>query len=200
MRDLGPDALQKVADGEALLTDPEYVKAADEVAELGIAGYFGESPTSIDYDTSINLFLTGKAAFFYMGSWATTAFNDEAQNEIGVDNVGFLRFPDVDGGQGSRDQVPANVGIPTMFSSTGFDDSTRAWMGCIVNNYGDTVLNDSGVISGFAVDESPADLPATTKLVQDEIANAPSSVLWFEALMSPQATKIGRASGRERVF
>ena len=195
MRDLGPDALQKVADGEALLTDPEYVKAADEVAELGIAGYFGESPTSIDYDTSINLFLTGKAAFFYMGSWATTAFNDEAQNEIGVDNVGFLRFPDVDGGQGSRDQVPANVGIPTMFSSTGFDDSTRAWMGCIVNNYGDTVLNDSGVISGFAVDESPADLPATTKLVQDEIANAPSSVLWFEALMSPQATTVSQSNG-----
>src|SRR6185312_3567446 len=31
-RDLGDDALQKVADGQAKLTDPEYVKAADAVA------------------------------------------------------------------------------------------------------------------------------------------------------------------------
>ncbi|WP_225437546.1 ABC transporter substrate-binding protein [Arthrobacter sedimenti] len=195
MRDLGPDALQKVAEGEAKLTDPEYVKAADEVAALGQAGYFGDAPTSIDYDTSLNLFMTGKAAFLYMGSWATTAFNDEAQNKIGVDNVGFFSFPDVDGGKGSSDQVPANVGIPTMFSSKGFDDSTKAWMECIVNNYGDTVLKDSGVVSGFKVENPPADLPETTKLVQEQIANAPSSVLWFEALMTSQATTVSQSNG-----
>lgn len=36
-RDLGPDALQKVADGEAELTDPEYVAAAQAIAEIGRA-------------------------------------------------------------------------------------------------------------------------------------------------------------------
>lgn len=194
-RELGPDALQKVADGDAKLTDPEYVKAADEVAKLGSAGYFGDAPTSIDYDTSINLFLTGKAAFLYMGSWAITAFNDEAQNQIGVDNVGFVPFPDVEGGKGSSDQVPANVGIPTMFASNGFTYDTKAWLGCIVENYGDTVLKDDGVVSGFQIDNPPADLPATTKLVQDVIAKAPSSVLWFEALMSAQATTVSQSNG-----
>ena len=34
-RDLGPDALQKVADGDAKLTDPEYVAAAAAIADLG---------------------------------------------------------------------------------------------------------------------------------------------------------------------
>jgi raffinose/stachyose/melibiose transport system substrate-binding protein len=194
-RELGPDALQKVADGDAKLTDPEYVKAANEVAKLGSAGYFGDAPTSIDYDTSINLFLTGKAAFLYMGSWAITAFNDEAQNQIGVDNVGFVPFPDVEGGKGSSDQVPANVGIPTMFASNGFTDDTKAWLGCIVENYGDTVLKDNGVVSGFKIDNPPADLPATTKLVQEQIEKAPSSVLWFEALMSAQATTVSQSNG-----
>ena len=195
VRDLGPDALQKVADGEAKLTDPEYVAAADAVAELGAAGYFGDAVGSIDYNASMNLFLTGKAAFYYMGSWALANFNDPEQNQIGADNIGFARFPGVEGGEGSIDQIPANVGIPVMFSESGYDDDSAAWLKCIAENYGDTVLNDSGVISGFVVDNPPADLPATTQLVQEEIENAPSSVLWFEALFTPKATGISQNNG-----
>ena len=37
-RDLGPDALQKVADGDAKLTDPEYVAAADAVDDARSRG------------------------------------------------------------------------------------------------------------------------------------------------------------------
>jgi raffinose/stachyose/melibiose transport system substrate-binding protein len=195
VRDLGPDALKKVADGAAKLTDPEYVAAADAVADLGAAGYFGDAVGSIDYNASLNLFLTGQAAFYYMGSWVLANFNDPEQNQIGADNIGFARFPAVQGGAGSIDQIPANVGIPVMLSKKNYDDGTAAWLKCIAENYGDTVLNDSGVISGFVVDNPPSDLPATTQLVQDEIAAAPSSVLWFEALFTPKATGISQNNG-----
>lgn len=195
VRDLGPDALQKVADGEAKLTDPEYVAAADKVAELGKAGYFGDAVGSIDYNASLNLFLTGKAAFYYMGSWVLANFNDEEQNQIGADNIGFARFPAVEGGAGSIDQVPANVGIPVMFAEKNYDEDAAAWLKCIAEGYGDTALNDSGVISGFVVDNPPTGLPATTQLVQEQIANAPSSVLWFEALFTPKATGISQNNG-----
>jgi len=194
-RDLGPDALKAVADGDAKLTDPEYVKAADEVAALGEAGYFGEAIGSIDYNASINEFLTGKAAFFYMGSWALANFNDEAQNTIGADNIGFAPFPAVDGGQGSIDQVPANVGVPVMFAKKGFGENQAAWLKCIVSNYGDAVLNESGVVSGFALDNPPADLPETTQIVQEQIQDAPSSILWFEALFTSKGTSVSQTNG-----
>lgn len=194
-RDLGPDALQKVADGEAKLTDPEYVAAADAVSELGKAGYFGDAVGSVDYNAAMNQFLTGKAAFFYMGSWALANFNDEAQNQIGVDNVGFAQFPAVEGGAGSIDQVPANVGIPVMFSAKGADDGTKAWLKCIAENYGDTVLADSGVVSGFALAEAPTGLSAPTQVVQDTIQNAPSSVLWFEAKFTSKGTSVSQTNG-----
>lgn len=194
-RDLGPDALQKVADGEAKLTDPEYVAAADAVAELGKAGYFGDAVGSVDYNAAMNQFLTGKAAFFYMGSWALANFNDEEQNQIGADNIGFAQFPEVEGGAGSIDQVPANVGIPVMLSEKGYDDSTAEWLKCIVENYGDTVLADSGVVSGFALENPPTDLAPTTQVVQDTIQNAPSSVLWFEALFSSEGTSVSQTNG-----
>ncbi len=92
-RDLGPDALQKVADGDAKLTDPEYVAAADAVNALGAEGYFGAAPGSIDYNGAMNLFLSGDAAFFYMGSWALGNFNDAEQNKIGADNIGYAAVP-----------------------------------------------------------------------------------------------------------
>jgi len=175
--------------------DPEYVAAADAVAELGKAGYFGDAIGSVDYNAAINQFLTGQAAFFYMGSWALANFNDEEQNQIGADNIGFAPFPAVDGGEGSIDQVPANVGIPVMFSQKGADDATTSWIKCIAENYGDAVLEGSGVVSGFALATEPTDLPPTTQLVQDTIKNAPSSVLWFEALFTSKATSVSQTNG-----
>ena len=130
-----------------------------------------------------------------MGSWALANFNDTAQNKIGADNIGFVPFPAVDGGKGSIDQVPANVGIPVMFAKKGFGDDQAAWLKCIVSNYGDTVLNDSGVVSGFAVDNPPADLPETTQTVQQTIKDAPSSILWFEALFTPKGTSVSQTNG-----
>ena len=194
-RSLGADALKAVADGDASLTDPEYVEAADAVASLGSAGYFGDAPASIDYNTAMNQFLTGQAAFFYMGSWALANFTDEAQNQIGADNIGFVPFPDVEGGVGSSDEIAANVGIPTMFSTKNFSDDTQAWVECIVSNYGDVVLAESGVISGFQIEDAPADLPELTTTVQDVIANAPSSVLWFEALFTSEGTTVSQTNG-----
>ena len=194
-RDLGADALKKVADGDAKLTDAEYVKAADAVAELGKNGYFGDAVGSVDYNAAMNEFLTGQAGFFYMGSWALANFNDADQNKIGADNIGFAPFPAVEGGQGSIDEVPANVGIPVMFAKKGFGAAQDDWLKCIATNYGDTVLKDSGVVSGFALSEQPADLPATTQIVQDTIKNAPSSVLWFEALLTSKATSVSQTNG-----
>jgi raffinose/stachyose/melibiose transport system substrate-binding protein len=194
-RSIGPDALQAVADGEASLTDPEYVAAADAVAALGEAGYFGPAPGSIDYATAMNQFLTGGGAFFYMGSWALANFNNPDENQIGVDNIGYLPFPAVDGGAGSIDQVPANAGIPVMFSSNNYGQTTADWLACIVQNYGEVALADFGQVTGLKIDESPADVSALTQVVQDVIADASGSVLWFEAKFSPEGTTVSQTNG-----
>ena len=194
-RSLGADALQKVADGEASLTDPEYVEAAEAVAEFGRQGYFGDAAGSIDYNTAMNQFLTGGGAFFYMGSWALGNFNDSEQNQIGVDNIGFAPFPAVEGGAGSIDEVPANVGIPVMFTTNGWDDGSAAWLQCVAEGYGDTALAEFGQVTGFVVDNPPADQPELTTLVQDVIASAPGSVLWFEAAFSPEGTSVSQTNG-----
>lgn len=187
-RSIGPDALQAVADGEASLTDPEYVEAAQAVADLGAAGYFGEGVGSIDYDTATNQFLNGSAAMFYMGSWALSDFSDEARAEIGYDNIGYMPFPNVDGGEGDSSQIAANVGLPITMNATAINEDTESWLGCIAENYGSVALSEADRISGFVTNEPVADLPALTQEVQERVDSTEESVLWFEALFSTQAT------------
>jgi raffinose/stachyose/melibiose transport system substrate-binding protein len=194
IRSLGPDALRKVADGEAKLTDPEYLKAAEEVSALAKSGAFGPGVASTDYNGTINEFLTGKAAMLYMGSWALGNFNDPAQNKIGVDQIGFMPFPAVTGGAGSVDQVPANVGQPLVFSSEAFDAGSAAWLTCLAAHYGDTVLKEAGVVSGFKLSQQH-DVSGLTAVVQEQINGAQSSVLWFEALFSAKATTVSQTNG-----
>src|SRR5205823_4339159 len=119
---VGPNALVNVKNGKAKLTDPEYVAAAQKIADLGAKGYFGANVTSLDYDSATNEFLTGKSAMIYMGSWLLGNINSDA-DKIGADNVGFFKFPAVDGGKGSIDQYPSNVGLPATFSKKALDDA-----------------------------------------------------------------------------
>lgn len=197
-RDLGPDALQKVADGEAKLTDPEYVAAAQAVADLGTAGYFGQGVGSIDYDTAFNTFLTGKAAFFYMGSWALANFADASANQIGSENIGFLPFPNVTGGAGDASQTPANVGLPMALSAKAYNDNTGKWLTCIANNYGAASLSEADTISGFTVD-GDVQVDELTSLVQDQISSTKESVLWFEALFSAKATETSQKNAAQLI-
>ncbi|GAA2719651.1 ABC transporter substrate-binding protein [Cellulomonas aerilata] len=184
-RDLGPEALQAVVDGDAKLTDPEYVAGAQAVADLGAEGWFGQGVGSIDYDTALNTFLTGDAAMLYMGSWALSNFANPEQNQIGEDNIGFMPFPDVEGGSGSADQYPANVGLPFAVSAKATSDDAQAWLDCIAENYGTQALTEANQITGFTVNEE-VEVGELTATVQEAIAATEQSVLWLEAPFSPQ--------------
>ncbi|MFJ9024952.1 ABC transporter substrate-binding protein [Streptomyces sp. NPDC102259] len=193
-RSLGPEAMQDVADGKAQLTDPEYVKAAEVIAALGEKGYFGKGVGSIDYDTAMNQFLSGKAAMFYMGSWALANIADEKQNTVGADNVGFMPFPAVGGGKGSIDQYPSNVGLGITLGAQSFDEKTGDWVSCITKNYGSTALKDQGSISGFKVNTEVEDANEVTGQVRRTITSSKQNVLWFEALFSTKATTVSQTN------
>ncbi|WP_030689371.1 ABC transporter substrate-binding protein [Streptomyces globisporus] len=193
-RSLGPDALDKVDSGAARLTDPPYVKAAEEIAALGKKGYFGKGVGSIDYDTAMNQFLTGKSGMFYMGSWALANIADPKQNKVGAENVGFMPFPAVKGGAGAIDQYPSNIGLAVTLGSKNFDAKTGAWVGCIAKNYGSTALKDHGTISGFKVNTPVEDANEVTTTVRRTISSSKRNVLWFEALFSTKATTVSQTN------
>ncbi|MGJ9426575.1 ABC transporter substrate-binding protein [Nesterenkonia halotolerans] len=197
-RTIGPDALEQVEAGEASLTDPEYVEAAAAVAELGEAGYFGEGVGSIDMDTSTNEFMNGNAAMFYMGSWALGDFADEERNQIGEDAIGFMPFPNVEGGEGSSEQIAANVGLSVAVNANSYDDTAADWVSCISENYGSTALEEANRVSGFVPNED-VEVEPLVETVQDRIASTDETVLWFEALFSTAATTTSQQNAAQLV-
>jgi raffinose/stachyose/melibiose transport system substrate-binding protein len=189
---LGANALEQVAAGKAKLTDPQYVAAAQAVADLGAKGYFGDGVTSLDYTPAEQLFLQGKAAMFYMGSWILGELNDPKQNQIGLANVGMFPFPTVAGGKGPATIVPMNAGQTTSIFPKKLDAANEQWLKYLAQHYGDVALSLKGQISGFKVNHQPRSLSSATKLVANQIAAAKNPVLWFEALFSAKATTISQ--------
>lgn len=202
-RELGPTAMQDIASGKAKLTDPAYVKAATALAELGQQGYFGQGVGSIDYDTAVNEFLSGKTGMFYMGSWALTNFSDPTASKIGADNIGFIPFPTVEGGVSTdpATSLPANVGLGFVLNAKAYDGAdgkVGAWLKCITENWGDLLLKQEGAISGF-VTSATADVPPMTASVKELTEQNKQALAWFEAFFSTKATQTSTSNAASLV-
>lgn len=189
---LGADAMQKVASGQAKLTDPQYVAAAKAVADLGAKGYFGKGVASLDYAPAESLFLNGKAAMFYMGSFAIPDFLNQTNNKIGLSNIGFFPFPSVPGGAGPKPLIAEEAGQPTSVNPKEFTSADGQWLKFVAQNYGDEALALKGQVSGFVVHNPPKSLPPQTQLTMQLIQTTKSPVLWFEALFGAKATTISQ--------
>jgi raffinose/stachyose/melibiose transport system substrate-binding protein len=193
-RDVGPDAMADVRDGKAKLTDEKYVAGAAALQDMAKSGLFGEGFVSQDPDAATAQFLTGKAAMKYDGTWLLSNINDEAQNQIGADNVGFMPFPAVKGGKGSIDQWPANAGAAMAANPKTAGPKVAAWFSCIAENYGQQALQDAGVLSGFKVNGDVTDVPETTTMVQEKMADIKETVLWFEALLDAKSNSLASSN------
>jgi raffinose/stachyose/melibiose transport system substrate-binding protein len=189
---LGGDAMRKIQAGTAKLTDPQYVAAAQQVADLGSKGYFGAGVTSLDYTPAEQLFLQGKAAMFYMGSWILGELNDPKQNEIGLADVGFFPFPSVAGGKGPATIIPMNAGQTSSISPKKLNAGNEQWLKYYAKHYGDMAMSLKGQISGFKVHNAPRNLSSATQLVVTQLAAAKNPVLWFEALFGAKATTVSQ--------
>jgi raffinose/stachyose/melibiose transport system substrate-binding protein len=185
-RELGPNAMKLVAQKKAKLNSPAYLRAAEQVAQMGKDGYFSPGISNLSYNAAVAQFLDGKSAMMYMGTWLLAQINS-SQDKVGSSNIGFMPFPAVPGGRGSINQYPANTGSPNVINPHVYGPKAQAWLKCIAENWGSASLKSQGVFSGFRTNQPVAGLNAITRTVQNTINSAKQSVLWFEALFGLKA-------------
>jgi raffinose/stachyose/melibiose transport system substrate-binding protein len=191
-RKLGFDAMEKVSTGALSITDPGFLEAAQAVQDMGLKGYLGESPNTIDYGTAQDLFLQGKAAMFYMGSWALRDFNDPEKNKIGAENIGLFNVPLVKDGKGTLDDWNINVGTPTIISKAAYDNSplVAEWIKFVFSQYGDRAMSDLGMITPFKVENMPDNIPPLTQSTLKLLDSAKNGSKWFEAYFNSEASTV----------
>lgn len=84
---------------EGDFSDPIFAKGIELVRDANDAGLFQDGYASQDYGTTMNLFTTGQAAMFYMGSWeASMALNSAIPEEIRT-NIRVFTMPQIEGGK-----------------------------------------------------------------------------------------------------
>ncbi|WP_322920817.1 ABC transporter substrate-binding protein [Nocardioides renjunii] len=88
----GPETAEAVITGEESWDSPEVAQAFELWRDYNEQGFLPESPTSVDYDTSISMFYSGEAAMIPTGSWLVGEIDDNVDFE-----VGFIPFPAPDG-------------------------------------------------------------------------------------------------------
>lgn len=112
LRLAGPGFLEEVTSKNTTFNDPVFIRAIEKMQDFINAGGFQEGATSMDYNTAENLFLTGKAAMYFMGSWAVGTI----ENSDIKDKIGIFRFPTIDG-KGSPDEYMLAPGLGYCISA-----------------------------------------------------------------------------------
>jgi len=193
IRKYGTDVMSRVIKGELKVNDAGFVEAARWIYEWGHKDYFGPGVNTLDYGPAQDLFLQGKAAIYYMGSWALRDFNNPEINKIGIENIGFFNVPLVPGGVGTLEEWNVNAGLTTSIAHAKFAENPEAignWMKYVFSHYGDRAMKELGLITGFRVKEMPEEVPVLTKMVLEKLATVKGGAFWFEALFDARTTSV----------
>ena len=192
-RELGPNAMEAVQNGTAKLTDPNYVWAAQQVADMGKDGYFVNGITSLELQLSDVPVPHRQGRHDVHGTGCSPTSTRRPTPRAATS--ASCRSRRSAGGKGAIDQYPANTGSPNVINAKLYGASGAAWLKCIAQNYGSASLKDQGTFSGFAVNTPVSGLPPLTASIQQTIGTATQSVLWFEALLQPEGQR-GRIERR----
>ena len=187
MRKLGVDALAKCAAGEMSYVNDGIIEGAQLLQDMCNKGYFGEGPTTVDYNTAANMLMSGQAAILYNGSWFTQNLAS-TDNPAGEDGIGFFNIPTVEGGVGTLTEYSMNCGNILCLSAAKYDEATADWLKYMVSNIGDFAIQNMGTLKGYTIETYPEDLSSYTKMVADEFAKVTAASTWFEATMDSEMT------------
>ncbi|MFC5452428.1 ABC transporter substrate-binding protein [Paenibacillus aestuarii] len=89
----GLERTEAVLTGKAKFTDSDYIEAMDALAKFGKDGIFQPGVNGADSELGKALFVAGKAAMFYGGTWELDSFRKSLGGKLGI-----TFFPEVKAG------------------------------------------------------------------------------------------------------
>jgi len=187
-RKLGVEALVQANQGKIRFDEPGFVEGLTMVSDMGKKEYFGKGVTTIDYNTALSVFLSGKSAMYYDGSWFTEELNDPSLNKIG-ENVGFFGFPTVPGGVGKQNDYVQSYGTYYCLSSDKYDAAVGDWLKYVLTNYGNYTLDTEGKLTPYPI-TGDHQIPYYTDMVEQLIKDAGDGGVWPEYCLTQKSNDL----------
>jgi multiple sugar transport system substrate-binding protein/raffinose/stachyose/melibiose transport system substrate-binding protein len=89
-----PDAYSEITEGTLKIADSDYKPWLEAVADWIKKGYVNKDAMGVDYESSMSVFSTGKAALYPMPSFVTPTL---AESDL-ADEIGVFATPSIKGG------------------------------------------------------------------------------------------------------
>ncbi len=117
----GKEYVTKLKQGQATFAEDTGRAAVQWIKDLADAEAFQDGFSSAGYTDAQNLFTSGKAAMYNMGTWELQSLATEALPASMRDNIGYFTLPTVDGAKTASNEYTAPSGIGAAVNASTFD-------------------------------------------------------------------------------
>lgn len=181
----GPEVLTNAINRKGSFEDESLIKAAEEVQNLVDMRAFVRGYNGLSNDEGKSEFLNEAAAMYLMGSWELPNFttNEEIPQEF-RDNVGYFKFPMVEGGKGDIDSWVGGPGVGLFVSENSpVKEEAKKFIKFFVERWGDQAVARAGVTPATTVDTSVLELPQLYIDVLKDLGKASNITLFADVQM-----------------
>lgn len=187
----GQQTLADAISGKGSFQDEGLLKAASEVQALVDSNAFIKGFNGLSNEEGKAEFLNGKAAMYLMGTWELPNYttNEDIPKEF-RDNVGFFKFPTVDGGKGDINSWVGGPGVGLFVSQNStVQKEAKAFVEYFVSKWGEQSVTGAGVIPATKVDTASLQLPQLYNDLFSEMNKASSITLFADVQMTASAAE-----------
>jgi len=187
----GKETLTNAINRSGSFEDPALVQAAAEIQNLVDLGAFVKGYNGLSNEEAKGPFMNEKAAMYMMGSWELPNFttNEDVPQEF-KDQIGFFKFPLVEGGKGDINSFVGGPGVGLFVSENSkVQQEAKDFVKFFVQKWGEVSVTGAGVIPATKVDTSQLDLPQMFIDVLDELNKASNITLYADVQMSASAAQ-----------
>lgn len=136
----GSDYLTELKRAEVELSGEVGTRASEWLSELGSAGCFAEGFSSQGYTDARDLFTSGQAAVYQIGTWELAALTSPDLPEGVKGNIDFFTLPTVDGAVTDDNDYTVVSGIGMGVSQKAFDPLVADFLGFLLSEYSDRIV------------------------------------------------------------
>ncbi|WP_248927243.1 extracellular solute-binding protein [Paenibacillus hamazuiensis] len=188
----GPDALKKAIDRSGSFNDPSLIRAAQEITGLVDMNAFNKGFNGLSNDEGKTEFMNSKAAMYMMGTWELPNYttNKDVPQSF-KDQIGFFKFPTVDGGKGNVDSWVGGPGVGLFVANNSkVKDEAKKFVSFFVQKWGELAISEAGVIPATKVDTSKVKLPQLYIDLLNELNKSSNLTLFADVQMKPASAEV----------
>ncbi|WP_078594015.1 extracellular solute-binding protein [Evansella clarkii] len=181
----GSDVLTNAINRSGSFEDPALVEAAAKVQEMVQNDSFVSGFNGLADEEAKSMFMNEQSAMYMIATWDLPNYttNEDVPQEF-RDNVGYFKFPTVDG-DGDTDSFVGGPGVGLFVAeNSDVKDEAKQFAAYFVEQWGSRAVTDAGVIPATVVDGDALDLPDMYVDVLQDLNDATNLTLYADVQMS----------------